>query len=51
MEKNTRRVFGPIVEKFEHENLEYSTLYSSNCDLVNFKSQIFSEANTATGNN
>ena len=27
-------MFGPVVEKFEHENLDYSTLYSSNCDFV-----------------
>ena len=42
-------MFEPVVEKFEHENLDYSTLYSSNCDFVNFKSQILSEANTALG--
>ena len=38
-EKKTWRVFEPVVEKIEHENLHDSTVYSSNCDFVDFKSQ------------
>ena len=48
--KNTHWVFGPVFKKFERENLENNTLYSSNFDFIVSKSQIFVELCTASGN-
>ena len=47
---NTQWVFETVVEKFEHENLENNTKYSSNFDFTNFENQNFVEWNTASGN-
>ena len=38
---------GPIFQKFERENLENNTLYSSNFDFIVLKSQICVELCTA----
>ena len=48
--KNTQWVFEPVVKKFDCENIENNTIYTSNIDFTDLESQISIEGDIANGN-